>query len=643
MAVIRIEYEVDKSQVDAADDSLKELDTTTDEATESTEEFNEATGSLGDQLQNVANKFTIAGKGAGDLGAGLGKTAKGAASATKASNILSLAMKAIPIIALIAGFVALIAFFTKTERGAQKLRVIMAVLGAAFSAVTDVVILFGEKLFNAINDPQQALDDLKDKFVLYFTEFIPNAIDKVLAGLGLLGEAIVLLFEGDFTGALASAKEGVIELADGITDLNPGTAIIKSLVKEVIILGEEVVRDAEAAALLENRLNKVLVAERKLSVARAQANAQIEQEKLLAEDVTKSFEEREAAAVRAFELETKLLNQEIALQKERVAIIQQQNALSESTEEDLQNEADALIRLAEIEQASGTKQIELNNKINQIRAERLRLIEAEEKAIEDLAETEKEAREELFLQIAAEQAAMKALQLKNDEEIRESRQETFDQNVELARSFNDVLNQFGANRISRLQQEKQKELAVEGRTAEEKEKIEEEFNALILEEQRKTAQRNKALSLFDIGINTAVAITKALPNIPLSIIVGALGAAQAIAVAATPLPFKEGVINLQGGVRGKDSIPSLLTPGESVMTARETSDFLPTLNAIRKGQVDADVLNALAGGQIVDNTKVIKVPGTEFHLDSKGFAAHIRTTNGRVIKKQNKYSSKLFS
>ena len=642
MADIRINYEVDDSEVKSANDALQDLNSTTDEATGKTDDFNEASAGLNDQLKNVANNFTIAGKGLGDLGAGLSTAAKGEAAAAKGANTLSFALKAIPIVALIAGFASLVAFFTKTERGAQKLRVLTASLSAGFAALTDKVVIFGEALFTSIEEPSTAFEDFKKGFIDLFVEFIPNAIGKVVDGFGLLGDALGTLIKGDFEEASAIAEEGFRKLNDGLLDLNPVTAVLRQVAEAAHELGEEVKADVAAAAALEAQLNKVVVAERELSVARAQANADIEKQKLIAEDVTKTFEEREAAAVSAFELENNLLTQEIALQRERVRIIQAQNALSESNEEDLQAEADALIRLAEIEQASGTKQIELNNKINAIRAERLRAIDAETKAVEALAEVERVAAEDKAKREEEARKKREEEELELQRKIQEAEQETFDRRIAIIDSVANTLDIFSSNRITKLRQEKRKELAVEGQTAEQKKKIEEDFNALILEEQRSAAKRNKALALFDIGINTAEAITKALPNVPLSIIVGALGAAQAVAVASAPLPaFKDGVINLQGGVRGKDSIPSILMPGESVMTTRETSDFLPTFNAIRRGQVDPDVLNSLALGQ-VDNTKVIKVPGTEFHLNENGFAAHIRTANGRVIKKQKRYSSNLF-
>lgn len=53
---------------------------------------------------------------------------------------------------------------------------------------------------------------------------------------------------------------------------------------------------------------------------------------------------------------------------------------------------------------------------------------------------------------------------------------------------------------------------------------------------KKQAKRDKAQSIFSAIISTAVAITQALPNIPLSIIAGIMGAAQIAVIASQPLP-----------------------------------------------------------------------------------------------------------
>jgi hypothetical protein len=70
---------------------------------------------------------------------------------------------------------------------------------------------------------------------------------------------------------------------------------------------------------------------------------------------------------------------------------------------------------------------------------------------------------------------------------------------------------------------------------------EEEIRRKQKREQVKQAQFEKAIQIGQIITNTASAVVKALPNIPLSIAVGAIGAAQLGIALATPIPqFAEG-------------------------------------------------------------------------------------------------------
>lgn len=66
---------------------------------------------------------------------------------------------------------------------------------------------------------------------------------------------------------------------------------------------------------------------------------------------------------------------------------------------------------------------------------------------------------------------------------------------------------------------------------------------------KKQFQNEKAGAIFSSIINTATAVVKALPNIPLSITVGLLGAAQTALIASQPIPkFKTGVRDFSGGL-----------------------------------------------------------------------------------------------
>ena len=66
---------------------------------------------------------------------------------------------------------------------------------------------------------------------------------------------------------------------------------------------------------------------------------------------------------------------------------------------------------------------------------------------------------------------------------------------------------------------------------------------------RKQAIWEKATSVAQAGIATALAITEALPNIPLSIVIGAMGAIQVATILATPIP------SYAEGTKGNDRHP----------------------------------------------------------------------------------------
>ena len=126
----------------------------------------------------------------------------------------------------------------------------------------------------------------------------------------------------------------------------------------------------------------------------------------------------------------------------------------------------------------------------------------------------------------------------------------------IGNKLNGVLGKFSDNRLKRLDMEEKRKIdSIKNSEMldEDKEtaiqKIQEETEKKRQKLERQRAVREKMAALFNIAINTAVAIIKALPNIPLSIAIGALGAAEAVAVATKPLPFFEGGL-VQGSDRG---------------------------------------------------------------------------------------------
>jgi hypothetical protein len=111
--------------------------------------------------------------------------------------------------------------------------------------------------------------------------------------------------------------------------------------------------------------------------------------------------------------------------------------------------------------------------------------------------------------------------------------------------------------------------------------------------EREKAQDAKTAAIFNAVIGTALAVVNALAVGPpqgyiLAALSAALGAVEIGVISAQPLPqFAKGVIGLKGeGTETSDSIHAKLSRGESVMTAKETRQHRPILEAIRKGTLE---------------------------------------------------------
>jgi tape measure domain-containing protein len=138
---------------------------------------------------------------------------------------------------------------------------------------------------------------------------------------------------------------------------------------------------------------------------------------------------------------------------------------------------------------------------------------------------------------------------------------------------------------------------------------EEEYNAQIVQLEKKRFEQNKQTQKVEVLINTASAIARAFADLgPVggAIAAFALGAMSIkqislIDSAQFPQAFKDGVIDLKGpGTETSDSIPARLSRGESVMTAEETKRYKPVLQAIRDGEFEAFVAKKYTGAMAMN-------------------------------------------
>jgi len=216
---------------------------------------------------------------------------------------------------------------------------------------------------------------------------VGTAIAVITDRVSKFGGAVVKFFKGDFKGAAKDAKDSV-------------TGIVEEIKEEVKVTMEMV--DAQ---------QELRDAQRELNVETAKSVADIEKLKLVAEDVTKSYAEREAAAVKAFAKEKDLEDKRIELAEETLRLKEIEVGMGESLEEDYDALAEAEIALANVRQEAAGRQISLQNFLNGLRATEKAEKEAEAQALKDKEEAEAKEKKE---KLKTEAEELRAIRQEND-------------------------------------------------------------------------------------------------------------------------------------------------------------------------------------------------------------------------------------
>lgn len=197
-------------------------------------------------------------------------------------------------------------------------------------------------------------------------------VDVLVDRLSMFGDAVIKIFQGDFVGAANAAKQAV----SGI--------------------GDEIVRETEMAWKLKAALIDLEKQETMLNMKRSAGRAVIEEQKRIADDTTKSLNERIAASQKAFDLEMSLGREAIDIGKKKLAnmlgeieLSEQANqlikdmaagavtadeaigklGLSNSTVDDLKEFATLFGEVSQMEAEMNSRSKESQNKANQLRKE----------------------------------------------------------------------------------------------------------------------------------------------------------------------------------------------------------------------------------------------------------------------------------
>ena len=293
-------------------------------------------------------------KSLGKTGGAAGGAKKGLKGLSGGFKGLGLAWKAMGIGALITAFKTLKSLFTGNIETARKLERMGAFLGAAFDVVRDALEPLFVAMLDGFENPQQAIKDLWTAL----KQNIVNRIQGLIDGFGALGKVIKGVFKRD----LDLIKEGASEAGTAFIQLGTGLDETQQkdswnkLGKQIKEITKDIAAEGNAAMRLTQIMQDVRDEERDMLLIRAKANQQIAESRLLAEDDTKSKQERLEALKNAVAEEQRVAQIELDIQEKKANALQAMIDLGKSSEEDIQKLAEERARFIDLQTGSTLRQ-----------------------------------------------------------------------------------------------------------------------------------------------------------------------------------------------------------------------------------------------------------------------------------------------
>lgn len=309
-------------------------------------------------ITNLTQSIVGAGKSAIDF-VKSGKAVEiGFLGIAKGANILKVAIASTGIGALVLALGGLISFFTRTSKGADFLSQKLAGFKAVAAAVGDIFAKVGEKIFYAFENPKAAVNGLYETVK---TNII-NRFKSIPLLFGAIADGISSALDLDKKGvneALKKTGQAFVQFTTGLdTDQQNKFADAVGKIKDNL---EEAY---DAGTELEKRKQALGDATIRLTKAEAESQKVIEQNKQIAEDTTKSYFERIAAANRAFAEEKSILGQKLDIAKKNLDIVKDEQKQLNGLKQDKQAIADAEAEVANLSAESIKNQIKLQGTIN---------------------------------------------------------------------------------------------------------------------------------------------------------------------------------------------------------------------------------------------------------------------------------------
>ena len=297
---------------------------------------------------------------------------------------------------------SLLAYFSSTKRGAEKLEVAMAGLGAVVSIVTDLFSSLGETIINVFTDSKQSVSDFTD----FMKDRLLNRLTGVVDGFIAAGKVIESVLSFDWEGV----KEGAEDYGEALIQIGTGMDVEqqKAFIEGIKETGKAIAKNVSDAMRLKEITQQLKDEEREFSKVRAQTRQDIQKARLDALDESKTAEERLAAVQKANDLELKTTEDALEMQRRKIEVQKEVMSLSENMAEDLDELAALEVGLIDLQTQSFQTQKRLATEMETLTNE----IAAKEKEAQKVIDDEKAVRDKKIIDDAKKVADAKIKETK---------------------------------------------------------------------------------------------------------------------------------------------------------------------------------------------------------------------------------------
>ena len=323
---------------------------------------------------------------------------------TKSLKVLKVALISTGIGAIVVALGSLIAAFASTQRGADAFTRVMRPLQTIFERfigfLQDTSFSVLDRLKQAFEDPKQAVIDLANAIKV-------NLIAR-FEGIAVFGGAIAKLFKGEFKDGFEELTNASIQTATGIKD---ATEKMREFSEETNNAVSESIRQGEELDKLIKAFERLQI---EATVPLAEARLEFQRLRAIANDQTKSDQERIDALKEAEEQQRLIAKTEKELLDLQISKIELQQSFNDTNrEEELELEQLRAQRL----QAEATAQKKINGILSLRTGIEKRINTKQEKRAESLEKEEEKAREKAKKKEEEEEKKRKERARENRKEI----------------------------------------------------------------------------------------------------------------------------------------------------------------------------------------------------------------------------------